>query len=886
MSEAPDVEVEAGRGRLFSLVWLVPVLALAVSAFLVWRNYSERGPLVSVAFESASGVTAGETQLRYRDVVVGQVEEVGFTEGLDRVLVSVRVSDEVAPYIDEGASFWVVRPEVSTRGVTGLQTVLSGVYVQGAWDLEPGGLVSYHEGRTDSPLFEPGREGLQLVLTTQAGEGLNAEAPIVLKGIEVGRVAPARLSDDGQTAVAEAVIYSPYDRLVTTATRFWDASGFSFSLGASGAELDFSSIATLVSGGVAFDTVVSGGETVEDGAVFRVFPSEDQARATMVLAPDEESLLVTAAFEGDVGGLPAGAPVELRGLNIGEVVSVGGLVDPERFGDDEVRLMTTLEIVPSRLGLPSGEAPLEFLRGRVADGLRARLASANFLGTGLKVELLDVPDAPPAVLDEEEGTFAVLPTVESDLPDVAASATGLFERVSALPLEDLLLSATGFLDGAATIANDPDLQAAPGELRGILADLRAVTASEGVRALPERLDSASRDIAAASAEVGAILAEIREQGGTERLLATVDRAGAAAASVAEAAEAVPALVAGATSLLSDVREPLPRIAVRVASILDDVDAIVGAEATQALPAGVRLALDEFGAILVDFREQEILAAFTEAAIAAEEAADATEETATEYAEAAEGLPELLAELQGVAADVRALPIDAAVTELTDLLDSLDAVVEQEATQRLPAQLSTTAAELNALLTELREAEAAQSLAQALDAARAAALDVAQAADGVPRIVENVAALTATANELPLEALVERATALVASADAVVGTEAAQALPGSLGAALDQLRATLEELREGGTVENVNATLASARSAAEGVAGAADGLPAVVARIDALVGTAQGTLAAYGDQSEVSRELRTALRDIQAAADAVTSLARAIERRPNSLLLGR
>ena len=886
--EVPQAEVvEPGRGRgLPSVAWAVPILALAVSGFLVWRNYAERGPLLHLVFENASGVAVGETELRYRDVTVGRVEEVGFTDGLGLVRVSARVTDEVAPFIDEGASFWVVRPEVTTRGVTGLQTVLSGVYIQGAWDLDPGGFEADHVGLEEPPLFEPGRQGLSLVLTTEAGEGLNAEAPILYKGIEVGRVARAGLSEDGQTALAEAVIYAPHDRLVTSGTRFWDASGFSASLGLEGAEIDFASIATLVSGGVAFDTLVSGGEAVADETVFRVFPDEDEARVAMALSADQAAMIVTAVFSGDVGGLSAGAPVELGGLTIGQVISVSGLVDPERFGDDEVRLVATLEIQPSRLGLEPGAAPLDFLRARVERGLRARLASASFLTGGLKVELADVPDAPAAALDEEAEPFPVLPSVVADLPDVAASATGLFERVSALPLEELLLSTTGFLEGAAALANSPDLQAAPGELRAILGDVRAVTASEGVQGLPERIDAAARDLAAASAEASAVLAELREQGGAERLLATVDAAGTAAEAVGAAAAGVPPLLSGVTAVVADVRRPLPQAVERASAILGSVEAIVGGEAAQALPGGVATAVDEFGAILVEFREQAILAAFAEAAQAASDAADATEETAREYADAAQGLPELIVELQGVAADVRALPIDAAVTELTQLLASIDAIAAQEATQRLPAELATAATQINALLGQLREAEAAQSLALALGAARAAAQDVEQAAEGVPAIVANLEALSATARDLPLEALVERATALVASADAVVGQESAQALPERLGAALAEVEAALSELRAGGTVDNLNATLASARGAAEGVADAAGALPAVVARIDGLLGQATATLSAYGDDSELSREARAALRDVQQAADAVASLARAIERRPNSLLLGR
>ena len=893
MSDAPDPDVpetavtEPGAGRrLPSLVWLVPILAIAIAAFLVWRNYAERGPLVEIAFASASGVAAGETQLRYRDVVVGAVESVGFTEGLDRVLVSVRVTDEVAPFIDEGASFWVVSPEVTTRGVTGLQTVLSGVYIEGAWDLVPGGLVNEHVGLNESPLFDPGTEGLQLVLATEAGEGLNAEAPILYKGIEVGRVARARLSDDGLTALADAVVYAPHDALVTSATRFWDASGFTFSLGPRGAELDVASVATLVSGGVAFDTVVSGGEPVDDGTVFRVFPDEAAARVSMVLAPDEEPLVVSAVFSGQIGGLEVGAPVELRGLAIGEVASVGAIVDLERYGDDEARLAATLEIQPSRLGLQGEDAPLAFLRSRVEQGLRAQLASASFLTGGLKVELADVPGAEEAALDLDAEPFPVIPTVEVDLPDVAASASGLFERVSALPLEDLLLAATGFLEGAAEIANSPDLQAAPGELRGILADVRGITASEGVQGLPARIDAVSRDLAAASAQAAALLEELREQDGAARLLATVDRAGAAAAAVAVAAEDVPVLLAGINGLVADVREPLPRVVERTAGILTGVEAIVASDAAQSLPQGAALALDQFGSILVEFREADILTAFAEAAVAAEEAADATYETAYEFAEASEGLPALIAELQLVAQDLRALPIEPAIVELTELLASIDAIASQPSTRALPVELAATAAQINALLAELREADAAASLAAALEAARAAAEDVAAATDAVPEVVENLRALSATASGLPLDALVTQATTLLDSAEAVVGQESARQLPGSLAAALGEVEAALAELREGGTVENVNATLASARNAADSAAAAAEGLPALVGRIEGLIGQAQTTIGAYGAEGEVSREVRAALRDVQQAADAVASLARAIERKPNSLLLGR
>ena len=112
--------------RNLSFVWLVPILALALSLGLAWRSLADRGELIEITFANASGVTPGETELKYRDVVVGTVETVTFTDDLEKVLVRARVDKKVAPYLDTDTEFWVVRPQVTTRGVSGLSTVLSG----------------------------------------------------------------------------------------------------------------------------------------------------------------------------------------------------------------------------------------------------------------------------------------------------------------------------------------------------------------------------------------------------------------------------------------------------------------------------------------------------------------------------------------------------------------------------------------------------------------------------------------------------------------------------------------------------------------------------------------------------------------------------------------
>ena len=138
MSEAAaDPKIEPAPARRLPLVWLAPLAAVVVALFLLWREYEARGPLIEVVFPSADGVTAGETALRYRSVDVGRVESLSFTDDLSRVVAKIRVSPDVAPFIDADARFWVVRPEVSARGISGLETVISGAYIEGAWDSDP-----------------------------------------------------------------------------------------------------------------------------------------------------------------------------------------------------------------------------------------------------------------------------------------------------------------------------------------------------------------------------------------------------------------------------------------------------------------------------------------------------------------------------------------------------------------------------------------------------------------------------------------------------------------------------------------------------------------------------------------------------------------------------
>jgi paraquat-inducible protein B len=232
-------------------------------------------------------------------------------------------------------------------------------------------------------------------------------------------------------------------------------------------------------------------------------------------------------------------------------------------------------------------------------------------------------------------------------------------------------------------------------------------------------------------------------------------------------------------------------------------------------------------------------------------------------------------------DLRETPQD-----LRLLLAELQGLVTSDDVQNIPVALNATLTRVETLVAALEREQIAERLSAALEGATAAANSVTTSVEGVPAMVEQIQAVAAKAETLELNQLVDELTALTKSADAVIGTDAAVALPGSLKRALDEVNYTLQELREGGAIENVNKTLASARNAADNIAVSAKDLPNIVDRLTSLFAQASRTIEGYNKGEEISRSAQDTLRDIQKAADALASLARTIERNPNSLLLGR
>jgi paraquat-inducible protein B len=307
-----DPVVEPARmARLprISLAWLVPLVALAVSLGVAWRTYSDRGPMIEILFDNASGIVPGDTTLRFRDFTIGLVEGVDFTADLSQVVAHVRLQRDIAPFVDSDSSFWLVRAQVGPRGITGLETVLTGVYIQASFDDVAGTPQERFTALTRPPLTPAGQAGSRVTLRSASGGSLAIGAPVLFKQIAVGKIEDVELTREGDVLVT-AFIDAPHNARMTTATRFWNASGFTLEFGAGGAALRVDSLASLVQGGIAFDQVAALGAPVAESHVFRLYDAEGVARNSNLTGADwENPVRFAAIFDGTVRGLRVGSDV-------------------------------------------------------------------------------------------------------------------------------------------------------------------------------------------------------------------------------------------------------------------------------------------------------------------------------------------------------------------------------------------------------------------------------------------------------------------------------------------------------------------------------------------------------------------------------------------------
>ena len=343
LRDLPEAVANTKKRGSLQLVWIVPIVAALIGAWLAVQAFIERGPTVTIKFKTAEGLEAGKTKIKYKEVDIGLVTEVALGENRKTVVATAEFRKQAESFLVEDTRFWVVRPRIAGGQVSGLGTLLSGSYI----GIDPGKATNSRRrftGLETAPIVTGDRPGRQFVLRADELGSLEIGSPVYFRRLQVGEVIGFKLAKDGTGVSFRIFVRAPYDRFVTAGSRFWNASGVDVALDAAGFRVQTQSLISILLGGIAFQSPpnVEPGPPSEPNTEFTLFANQGEAFEH----PDTVAETYLLLFDESVRGLSVGAAVDFRGLVIGEVTAIGLDIDPAKM---EIRSPVEIRIYPDRL---------------------------------------------------------------------------------------------------------------------------------------------------------------------------------------------------------------------------------------------------------------------------------------------------------------------------------------------------------------------------------------------------------------------------------------------------------------------------------------------------------------------------------------------------------
>lgn len=477
------------RRMRLSVVWIIPILAALIGVGIAVQKILHEGPTVTIVFKTAEGIEAGKTFVRYKDVKIGLVQSVKLSKDFTKVVVTAKIDKSAEGLIVEDATFWIELPRVTLSGVSGISTLLSGNHI---------GLGAGKSSRPRRefvamdmpPAISIDKPGHQFVLLADTLGSIGIGSPLYYRQLNVGQVIGYDLSKDGRSVEIRVFVNAPYDRQITTQTRFWQASGIDVSLGSGGLSVQMQSLLSILIGGIAFEqplTADADGRPAEEGAVFTLYSNRTAAesRHEEIITP------YVLYFKESVRGLSVGAPVTVAGLSVGEVTDVSFEYDPAKI---DVRSRVDIVLYPSRFmefmkeSPGANHKPLDqegrraFIQRMVNRGYRAQLRVGNLVMGQLYIAIDRFPHAAKAQKIDWRKPPYELPVMSSSLEDLETRVSGIIAKIDKIPLDtigtdvrDTLETLNRTLKDADRVINNIDRNTMPA-IQTTLEDLRKAIA--------------------------------------------------------------------------------------------------------------------------------------------------------------------------------------------------------------------------------------------------------------------------------------------------------------------------------------------------------------------------------------------------------------------------
>jgi len=423
----------------FTVIWIIPIIALLITAWMLFKYQADQGHTIYIKMTTADGITAGKTEVKVRNVKVGLVKRLELDLSHNGVLAKVQIENQYGDLLTEDAKFWVVKPRIDQSGISGMNTLLSGAYLE----LEPGTSqsLSYLFTLQDEPaLISNDIDGKRFKLTASSAEVLDVGTSIYFRGYRIGQIESGRFDVNTLSMHYGIFVFSPYDKLITNNTIFWVSSGVDFSLNTSGVQFSTGSLSKLIKGGISVDYPPEQKPNDVADANKTYALHENYAQALEKRFDEYDYYIIE--FEQSIRGLNAGAPVEYRGMRIGTVEQAPAQIEkngePIYFEHDNTQVPVLIKIEYERI-YKNEQLAKEYWQQNIDkwidSGLRASLKSGNLLTGAVYIDFDFYNNAKDMKYVTKTDVYPVLPSISSGITALSEQMTALVNKLNNLPFE-------------------------------------------------------------------------------------------------------------------------------------------------------------------------------------------------------------------------------------------------------------------------------------------------------------------------------------------------------------------------------------------------------------------------------------------------------------------
>jgi len=487
-TQLPKVE-ESKRFNFFTSIWMVPFIALVIAGWLAYQYFNDLGPEIEIIFPKNEGLIAGQSVVKFKNVPIGKVTKIYITEDTEGVIVRVRMNSKAAkPYMTEKARFWIVKPEVGFSGVSGLDTLLSGTYIDVYSELG-GTFRERHIGLSQS--YQDTSKGKYFHLTSEDGKNISVGMPVFYKNLIVGKVAYKYLSLDDKRVDVIVYIENRYTNYIHVDSKFWMKSTMSVDLTQGKLDVDIAPLNFLLRGGIVFSSSsVKKDVKVPDDYIFVLYKSKTRAENNAIGSGIKKNKLFLLITRDSIAKLSQGSAVRFEGFNVGNVLKIKLSYDKYKHQMIGAILIEVDTSVFADINDENSTGEENFYTA-VKEGLRAKIASLDPI-TGVQYIDLTFHHHDGNGTIERGQKYMHLPMTSEVSSGIMDSVAHILDKINNLPLEALIGSVKKVVEESGEPVKHMDELLV--KLSQTVRNINKMTRKKSFEVMPDELNRALREM--------------------------------------------------------------------------------------------------------------------------------------------------------------------------------------------------------------------------------------------------------------------------------------------------------------------------------------------------------------------------------------------------------